>query len=217
VAHHILDWYIQIEPKAFSRTAEPRKNAAYILYILRDHNAQATNGDIFMLYDNKELSKFGGWKVSGDFSSVDYRMTNPILSRVGDRDLLLIDARKAKSSRQTENSIAELLHDNIDGINHEPVLTINLILKKREEIEQEIMDMLKITNSAFSLQDVKNAIFESEDTDDVMKIVAMFDRGGDSSELDNILELANDAWNHFPHKALGGISPIEKIFNDKNK
>ena len=85
------------------------------------------------------------------------------------------------------------------------------IIEKRKEIEQELVKMLKKTKSDFSLQDVKDAIFNEEDNDDMMKVIAMFDRGGDATELENILELTNDAWNYFPHKVIGGISPAEKI------
>ncbi len=83
------------------------------------------------------------------------------------------------------------------------------ILKRRAEIEQELLEMLKETESPFSLEHIKDAIFNEEDTDDMMKIVAMFDRGGDASELDNILDLVTDAWNYFPHKILNGLSPAE--------
>lgn len=73
------------------------------------------------------------------------------------------------------------------------------ILECRKEIEQELVDMLKETKSAFSLQDVRDAIFHEEDNDDMMKVVAMLDPssrtqgvhygagcGGDASELSNI-------------------------------
>ena len=85
------------------------------------------------------------------------------------------------------------------------------ILAYRKEIEKELLEMLKETNSDFSLEDVKNVIYNEEDSDALMKVVAMFDRGGDVSELESILELANDAWNYFPHKIIGGISPAEKL------
>jgi len=45
----------------------------------------------------------------------------------------------------------------------------------------------------------------------------MFDRGGDASELSNVLELVTDAWNYFPHKVLGSISPAEVILNNQDK
>jgi len=87
------------------------------------------------------------------------------------------------------------------------------ILERRKEIEQELVDMLKETESDFTLDHVRDAIFHEEDNDDMMKVVAMFDRGGDVSELSNVLELVTDAWNYFPHKVLNGISPAEQILN----
>jgi len=89
------------------------------------------------------------------------------------------------------------------------------IVQRRKEIEQEVKEMLKETESDFSLEHVKDAIYNEEETDDMMKVVAMFDRGGDASELENILELATDAWNYFPHKALNGLSPAERILENK--
>ncbi|PIT87989.1 MAG: hypothetical protein COU29_04240 [Candidatus Magasanikbacteria bacterium CG10_big_fil_rev_8_21_14_0_10_36_32] len=92
------------------------------------------------------------------------------------------------------------------------------ILERRKEIEQELVEMLKETESDFTLDHVRDTIYNEEDSDDMMKVVAMFDRGGDASELSNILEITNDAWNYFPHKVLGGISPAEKLFEyNQNK
>jgi len=91
------------------------------------------------------------------------------------------------------------------------------ILEHRKEIEQELVEMLKETESDFTLDHVRDVIFHEEDNDDMMKVVAMFDRGGDASELSNVLELVTDAWNYFPHKTLGGISPAEKLLEYQNK
>jgi len=91
------------------------------------------------------------------------------------------------------------------------------ILERRKEIEQELTDMLKETKSDFTLDHVRDAIYNEEDNDDMMKVVAMFDRGEDASELSNVLELVTDAWNYFPHKVLGGISPAEKLLEHHNK
>src|SRR3989344_3206254 len=85
------------------------------------------------------------------------------------------------------------------------------ILQRRKEIEEELLEMLKETKSDFTLDHILDAIYNEEETDDMMKVVAMFDRGGDASELDNILELVSDAWNYFPHKVLNGLSPAEKL------
>lgn len=91
------------------------------------------------------------------------------------------------------------------------------ILQRRKEIEKEIKEILKETESDFSLEDVKDAIYNEEEQSDFTKIIAMFDRGGDASELENILELVTDAWNYFPHKILGNISPAEKSLEYENK
>ena len=91
------------------------------------------------------------------------------------------------------------------------------ILERRKEIERELMDMLKEMESDFTLDHVRDAIFHEEDNDDIMKVVAMFDRCGDASELSNVLELVTDAWNYFPHKVLGGISPAEELLEYQNK
>jgi len=95
--------------------------------------------------------------------------------------------------------------------------SIQQILERRKALEKELVDMLKETESDFTLDHVRDAIFHEEDNDDMMKVVAMFDRGGDASELSNVLELATDAWNYFPHKVLGGISPAEKLLEYQNK
>ena len=91
------------------------------------------------------------------------------------------------------------------------IKTKQQILKRRKEIEQELVDMLKETKNPFSLEHIKDIIFHEEDNDDMQKIIAVFDRGGDTSELSNILELASDAWNYFPHKIIGSLSPAEKL------
>jgi hypothetical protein len=85
------------------------------------------------------------------------------------------------------------------------------IMEHRKEIEQELSELLIETGSEFMLQHIKDAIYHEEDSDDMMKVVAMFDRGGDATELENILELVSDAWNYFPRKALNGLSPAEKL------
>ena len=88
------------------------------------------------------------------------------------------------------------------------------IIVRRKEIEQEIIKMLKKTKSDFSLQNVKDAIFREEDADDMMKVVTMFDNGGNATELENVLELVSDAWNYFPHKLLKGLSPAEESLKE---
>ena len=94
VAHHTLDWYIQADPGGFNRTNDPRKIAAYVLAMVKEYNEEVT--DVFIRYDKKELSDFGGWKGRESFSMVDYKITKPILESVGDPELLLVDPDKVK-------------------------------------------------------------------------------------------------------------------------
>ena len=97
------------------------------------------------------------------------------------------------------------------------VETKEQILQRCREIEQEFTDMFKETKSDFGLADIKDAIYNEEETDEMMKVVAMFDTGQDAAELQDVLELVNDAWNYFPHKIIGGLSPVEKLLEYREK
>ncbi len=90
------------------------------------------------------------------------------------------------------------------------------IIKKRGEIEKELLYFLRKTKSDFCLDDIKEIIYNEESQDDLTKIIAMFDTGQGLIELENILETVNDAWNYFPHKILGGISPAEKLLEHQS-
>ena len=91
------------------------------------------------------------------------------------------------------------------------------ILKRREEIGQELLDMLKETKSDFGLEDIKEIIYNEDGQDSLTDIIAMFDVGQGAAELQNVLELVNDAWNYFPHKIIGGLSPAEKLLEHREK
>ena len=84
------------------------------------------------------------------------------------------------------------------------------ILQGRKKIEQELVDLLKDSESDFSLEDVRDTIYNEDGQDSLTDIIAMFDNGLGLVELENVLEIVNEAWNYFPHKILGGLSPAEK-------
>lgn len=90
------------------------------------------------------------------------------------------------------------------------VQTRQEILERRKEIEAELVEFLVETGSDFRLEDIKEVIYNEEDSDDFTDLIAMFDTGQGAAELQNVLETITDAWNYFPHKALGGLSPAEK-------
>lgn len=85
------------------------------------------------------------------------------------------------------------------------------IFARRKEIELELLDFLKETKSDFTLDHIKDIIYNEEGQDDLTDIIAMFDTGQGASELENIMDTINDAWNYFPHKIIGGLSPAEKL------
>lgn len=95
----------------------------------------------------------------------------------------------------------------------------NDILKERERIEQEINKLLKQTKSHFTLDHVKDVIYHEDGQDALTDAVAMFDNGQGGIELQNVLDVLNDAWNYFPHKIIGGLSPAEKLleYNSRKK
>src|SRR6516164_8137349 len=76
------------------------------------------------------------------------------------------------------------------------------ILEKRREIEKELEDILKEIRSDFTLDDIREAIYKEEETDDFTDLIAMFDTGQGAIELQTVTELLSDAWNYFPHKIL---------------
>ena len=85
------------------------------------------------------------------------------------------------------------------------------ILQGRKKIEQELVDLLRDSESDFSLEDVRDTIYNEDGQDSLTDIIAMFDNGLGLVELENVLEIVNEAWNYFPHKILGGLSPAEKL------
>ena len=91
------------------------------------------------------------------------------------------------------------------------------ILQRRKEIEQELVDWLQETGSEFGLEDIKEIIYNEDGQDAMTDIIAMFDTGQGAVELQNIIETINDAWNYFPHKIIGGLSPVERILEYQNR
>ena len=73
------------------------------------------------------------------------------------------------------------------------------------------MDILKETESDFTLDHVRDVIFHEEGNDDMMKVVAMFDRGGTATELENVLELELTPGIIFRTKLLAVTLLIEKL------
>jgi len=91
------------------------------------------------------------------------------------------------------------------------IKNLEQILAKRAKIEQELFEISEEVNGDFSIDDIKKIIYNEENQDDLTKIIMMFDNGQNTDDMNVILGTINDAWNYFPHKFLGGISPAEKL------
>jgi len=85
------------------------------------------------------------------------------------------------------------------------------------EIAKELLELLKKTESDFGLEDIRDIIYNEDGQDSLTDIIAMFDTGQGALELENILEIVNDAWNYFPHKSLDGLCPTEKLLEYQQK
>lgn len=97
------------------------------------------------------------------------------------------------------------------------VLSKNQIMERRKETEQELMRLLAETSSDFSLEHIKEIVYNEDGTDAMTDIIAMFDTGQGAVELENIVEVIQDAWNYFPHKALDELSPAEKVLQHQQR
>jgi len=86
---------------------------------------------------------------------------------------------------------------------------------KKKEVEQELIDLLAEIKSDFTLDHVKDIIYNEDGQDALTDAVAMFDNGQGGIELQDVLDILNDAWNYFPHKIIGGLSPAEVMLKHK--
>lgn len=90
------------------------------------------------------------------------------------------------------------------------------IISKRKEIEEELSELIQKTKSDITLEEIKNIIYEETEVDDLNDVIRMFDFGS-PYELQNAMEVLNDAWNYFPHKILDGLCPAEIVSQPQQK
>ncbi|MFH0791715.1 MAG: hypothetical protein V1905_00675 [bacterium] len=90
-------------------------------------------------------------------------------------------------------------------------LKVKEILRKRNEIEKKLSNILKEINNPLTLGQIRDIIYREKNDNELTKIIQVFDRGQSIKELNRIFEIINDAWNYFPHKCLDGLCPMEAI------
>ncbi|MFH1670911.1 MAG: hypothetical protein ABIA92_05010 [Patescibacteria group bacterium] len=75
IAHHVIDWYFQLEPWSVQRYS-PRQHAALALYIVKRINE---DNDIYIaLFSNTDLASLGGWKSMNSYSSLYYAIKHGV-------------------------------------------------------------------------------------------------------------------------------------------
>lgn len=89
------------------------------------------------------------------------------------------------------------------------------IIQKRGDIEKQLNDMIISLGLSVSFGEIKEMIYNEQDQSALHEIVGKFDNSQDIDELNKILAIVNEAWNYFPHKVLGGLSPAEKILESR--
>ena len=86
------------------------------------------------------------------------------------------------------------------------------LLLTRREIGKKLSKLLAEQGSPFTLDDIKAAIDNEEGTSVFGTILRMFRTEPYTPEFQILVDLIREAWNYYPHKSLGGLSPKEKAF-----
>lgn len=89
--------------------------------------------------------------------------------------------------------------------------TPTVILQKRKETERKLKYFLKKyrTDLDLDIYYIKDVIYDENGLESLHEIIFLFKEVRDLDELNTIQGVINDAWNYFPHRSLGGLSPHE--------
>ncbi len=90
----------------------------------------------------------------------------------------------------------------------------------KSQIENKIEGLIKELNleSEISLEDIKEIILNEKDGNKEFNyLVSVFvSKILDIKRANEVAQIVSDAWNTFPHKSLGGLSPQKIIKKSKN-
>jgi hypothetical protein len=89
------------------------------------------------------------------------------------------------------------------------------IVLRRGEIEQELKRMLRKTGSKFTLNNIRDAIYGEQSQGAIAEIILMFYTDSGGVEFKDMVATVRDAWNYFPHRRLGGLSPAKKAIQHR--
>ena len=82
----------------------------------------------------------------------------------------------------------------------------------RKGIESQLSEIIRHYQIDISFEEVKDLVFNEDGQEDFNKLIDTFTSKIDNiDEVNEVLKILNAVWNFFPHKALNGLSPTEKI------
>lgn len=87
--------------------------------------------------------------------------------------------------------------------------------------EERLADFLarQCRESNIAVADVKDIIWNEQDSNLGSRMAFEIAAQNPKTKFENVLQIVNDAWNHFPHKRLNGLAPrdmVERITADAN-
>lgn len=84
--------------------------------------------------------------------------------------------------------------------------------EKKEKIIARLTKYLEKNKIKSTVQDILKTVFQAKGKpgDDTWKIIYML-VGSLNNPSQKVIDLVSDIWNYFPHKALGGLSPAQKV------
>lgn len=218
IGHHALDWYIQLIPEDLFKKPKERV-AAIALDIVSRFNEDAPVKR-WMPFYRKELAELGGWKT--DMGYAGLRAFAEVRDNAPDIDIMILPADleygevsldppvgHTSDDGKTESIVVGTPPEQLDS--RELLLRMS-ILFERYNISENI-----------DVEEIKKWIYESEgqpgdaSREFQTKFVELFPKPSlmQKESYLEVLGTAVDAWNAFPHKALGGKSPLEMIADSK--
>jgi hypothetical protein len=87
------------------------------------------------------------------------------------------------------------------------------IILKRKQINDKLKYLLNSVRSKSNVKYIIDNIYSEQGNSDLPQLIAIFDTGYNTEDLQNIIDTVVEAWNYFPHKTLDGKCPAELIYN----
>lgn len=100
----------------------------------------------------------------------------------------------------------------LDSIQQEQFdINSKTFIGKKQIIQEQLYNLVQEKECKLSPYEIIKMIYEEENEDIVKIIMDSFSEKSNEKEVEEIFTVIQRVWNYYPHKRLGGISPIEKF------